>query len=83
MTTLMSVYTQLAIEYGKIDESDSGAVNDFFENGVYELSEEVRLEIIEKLFLGIEADCDIDNNEIMKSDVPFPCLSNYKKADKS
>ena len=83
MTTPMNVYAKLAAEYGGVDVTDKDAVNDFFETGVYELSEEVRMEIIEKLFAGMDSNDELtpEDLEINMDDVPLPNPSNYKRRD--
>jgi len=81
----MSIYAALASEYGGVDASDKEAVNNFFEKDVYDLPEDIRLEIIEKLFAGMDSsdgfapECLEDDTE----DLTIPSPSNYKRADKS
>lgn len=82
MTTPMSVYKDLAIQYGNINTEDSDAVNRFFEQDVYSLPLEKRLEIIDILFKRVKDEESIQEAPVIIDEhVPFPNPDNYERAD--
>ena len=82
MATPMSLYEELAIEYGNIDTEDPNAVNRFYESDVYALPEETRLTIIETLFAKREEITRVDViPKIVDEQVPFPNPRDYQRAD--
>jgi len=82
MTTPMSVYKDLAIQYGNINTDDPDAVNRFFETDVYALPEEIRLRIIRSLFKHLNDDGSEENiPEIPHENIPLPDPANYQRAD--
>ena len=54
MTTPMHIYAELAEKYGQVDPKDNNAVNDFFETGVYKLSQSDREDIVDILFSNVD-----------------------------
>jgi len=83
MTTPMSVYEDLAIQYGNIKTDDPDAVNRFFETDVYALPEEIRLRIIASLFNHPDDKLPQENiPERPHENIPLPDPAHYQRADR-
>jgi len=82
MTTPMSVYEDLAIQYGNIKTDDPDAVNRFFETDVYALPEEIRLRIIASLFNFQNEELPQGNiPDLPHENIPLPDPAHYQRAD--